>query len=133
MVKWNAIYKRISLMENPELGSGSVLNQWEKEGRKLSKWELCRVVKELRKFKRYKHALEVKRKQKWQIGFLFNVCGLLCLMGISYFLAAKPSSHLPPPPPPPPQKKKERWYFVVFDSLGAFWLSGLCYFWIEIG
>ncbi|XP_059430652.1 pentatricopeptide repeat-containing protein At1g02150-like [Corylus avellana] len=59
MVKWNAIYKRISLMENPELGSGSVLNQWEKEGRKLSKWELCRVVKELRKFKRYKHALEV--------------------------------------------------------------------------
>jgi hypothetical protein len=69
MVKWNAIYKRISLMENPELGSGSVLNQWEKEGRKLSKWELCRVVKELRKFKRYKHALEVKRKQKWQIGF----------------------------------------------------------------
>jgi hypothetical protein len=64
MVKWNAIYKRISLMENHELGSGSVLDQWEKEGRKLSKWELCRVVKELRKFKRYKHALEVKRKQK---------------------------------------------------------------------
>ncbi|KAG6677353.1 hypothetical protein I3843_14G021200 [Carya illinoinensis] len=59
MVKWNALYKRISLMENPELGSASVLNQWEKEGRKLSKWELCRVVKELRKFKKHKQALEV--------------------------------------------------------------------------
>ncbi|KAL5560625.1 hypothetical protein UlMin_036836 [Ulmus minor] len=59
MVKWNAIYKRISLMENPELGSSSVLNQWEKEGRQLTKWELCRVVKELRKYKRYERALEV--------------------------------------------------------------------------
>lgn len=41
------------------MGSGSVLNQWEKEGKRLSKWELCRVVKELRKFGRYKFALEV--------------------------------------------------------------------------
>ncbi|EOX96514.1 Tetratricopeptide repeat (TPR)-like superfamily protein isoform 1 [Theobroma cacao] len=59
MIKWNAIYKKISLMENPELGSASVLNEWEKGGRKLTKWELCRVVKELRKYKRYKQALEV--------------------------------------------------------------------------
>ncbi|XVF73542.1 hypothetical protein PTKIN_Ptkin12aG0210200 [Pterospermum kingtungense] len=59
MIKWNAIYKKISLMENPELGSASVLNDWEKGGRKLTKWELCRVVKELRKYKRYKQALEV--------------------------------------------------------------------------
>uniref|UniRef100_A0A5B6ZE07 Pentatricopeptide repeat-containing protein n=1 Tax=Davidia involucrata TaxID=16924 RepID=A0A5B6ZE07_DAVIN len=59
MVKWNAIYKRISLMEDPELGSASVLNQWENEGKKFTKWELCRVVKELRKFRRYKLALQV--------------------------------------------------------------------------
>ncbi|KAE8660718.1 Pentatricopeptide repeat-containing protein [Hibiscus syriacus] len=59
MVKWNALYRKISLMENPELGSASVLNDWEKGGRKLTKWELCRVVKELRKYKRYKQALEV--------------------------------------------------------------------------
>ncbi|KAJ8900300.1 hypothetical protein K2173_024940 [Erythroxylum novogranatense] len=59
VIKWNAIYKRISLMENPELGSGSVLDQWELEGKKLTKWELCRVIKELRKFKRYKQALEI--------------------------------------------------------------------------
>ena len=46
-------------MENPEMGSASVLNQWENEGKRLTKWELCRVVKELRKFKRFKMALEV--------------------------------------------------------------------------
>ena len=46
-------------MENPELGSATLLNDWKKEGRKLIKWELCRVVKELRKYKRYKQALEV--------------------------------------------------------------------------
>ncbi|KAK8635796.1 hypothetical protein V6N13_004514 [Hibiscus sabdariffa] len=59
MVKWTSLYKKISLMENPELGSASVLNDWEKAGRKLTKWELCRIVKELRKYKRYKQALEV--------------------------------------------------------------------------
>lgn len=48
-------------MENPELGSASVLNQWENEGKKLTKWELSRVVKELRKYKRFERALEVKQ------------------------------------------------------------------------
>ncbi|KAM1027636.1 hypothetical protein ACFX2G_041254 [Malus domestica] len=59
MVKWNAIYRKISLTEDPEVRSADMLNQWEKEGRKLTKWELCRVVKELRKYKRYDRALEV--------------------------------------------------------------------------
>lgn len=59
MIKWNAIYKKISFMENPELGSATVLNEWEKGGRKITKWELCRIVKELRKYRRYKLALEV--------------------------------------------------------------------------
>ncbi|EOA38945.1 hypothetical protein CARUB_v10011354mg [Capsella rubella] len=59
IIQWNAIYKKISLMEKPELGAASVLNQWEKGGRKLTKWELCRVVKELRKYKRPNQALEV--------------------------------------------------------------------------
>ncbi|XP_043717009.1 pentatricopeptide repeat-containing protein At1g02150 [Telopea speciosissima] len=58
-LKWSSLYRRISFMDNPELGSSSVLNQWEEEGRKLTKWELCRVVKELRKYRRYKLALEV--------------------------------------------------------------------------
>lgn len=59
MIKWNAIYRKISLMENPEMGCASVLNQWENGGRKVTKWELSRVIKELRKFRRYKQALEV--------------------------------------------------------------------------
>ncbi|GAV90328.1 TPR_1 domain-containing protein/PPR domain-containing protein [Cephalotus follicularis] len=59
ITKWATIYRRINLMENPELGSASVLNKWENEGKKLNKWELCRVVKELRKYKRYERALEV--------------------------------------------------------------------------
>ncbi|KAK0581277.1 hypothetical protein LWI29_011988 [Acer saccharum] len=59
MIKWNAIYKKISFMENPEEGSASVLNEWENGSRKVTKWELCRVVKELRKYRRYKQALEV--------------------------------------------------------------------------
>lgn len=46
-------------MDDPKKGSASVLNQWENEGKRLTKWELSRVIKELRKFKRYKLALEV--------------------------------------------------------------------------
>ncbi|KAL2491336.1 Pentatricopeptide repeat-containing protein [Abeliophyllum distichum] len=70
--KWNSISKRISMLENPQMGSASVLNQMENEGKKLSKWELCKVVKELRKFRRYKYALEVyewmnNRGEKYRI------------------------------------------------------------------
>ncbi|KAL6008543.1 hypothetical protein ACLOJK_034056 [Asimina triloba] len=35
------------------------LNKWAEEGKPLSKYQLNRVVRELRKYKRYKHALEV--------------------------------------------------------------------------
>ncbi|CAN4111886.1 unnamed protein product [Withania somnifera] len=62
IVKWNSIYKRISMNDGPQRGSVSVLNQWEDEGKKVTKWELSRVIKELRKFRRYKLALEV---YKW--------------------------------------------------------------------
>lgn len=44
-------------MENLELGSVSVLNQWENEGKNLTKWELSRVVKELRKYRRIRERL----------------------------------------------------------------------------
>ncbi|KNA14339.1 hypothetical protein SOVF_108240 [Spinacia oleracea] len=59
MLKWNIAYKRISLMKNPELGVASVLNQCENEGKRFTKWELCRIVRELRKYKRFQLALEV--------------------------------------------------------------------------
>ncbi|KAI7733466.1 hypothetical protein M8C21_033996 [Ambrosia artemisiifolia] len=56
---WKTIYKRISMMGNREKGSSGVLNQWENEGNVVTKWELCRLVKELRKYGRYNLALEV--------------------------------------------------------------------------
>lgn len=49
-------------MEDPSLGSGIVLDRWEAEERRLSKWDLCRVAKELRKFRRHKLALEVPKR-----------------------------------------------------------------------
>lgn len=80
MIKWSSIYRRISLMEKPELGAATVLNQMEKDGKKLTKWELCRVVKELRKFKRHKQALEVKYQNSW-----FR-CSFLGILQVSYCL-----------------------------------------------
>ena len=57
---WNAICRRISLIENPEVDSSTVLNKWEDQGKWLTKLDLCKVIKELRKYKRHKRALEVK-------------------------------------------------------------------------
>ncbi|KAL0905017.1 hypothetical protein M5K25_027188 [Dendrobium thyrsiflorum] len=58
-LKWSSLYRRISIMENPNADSATVLEQWEGAERKLSKWDLCRVVKELRRFGRFKRALEI--------------------------------------------------------------------------
>ncbi|XP_073125158.1 pentatricopeptide repeat-containing protein At1g02150-like [Henckelia pumila] len=72
-LKWSDVYKKISTMEGQNMGSASVLNEAENEGRSLSKWDLHRVVKELRKFRRYKSALEVlewmnNRAEKYRVG-----------------------------------------------------------------
>nr|CAD1844927.1 unnamed protein product [Ananas comosus var. bracteatus] len=58
-LKWSSLYRRIATMENEGLRSGAVLDRWEEEEQRLSKWELCRVAKELRKFRRFRLALEV--------------------------------------------------------------------------
>lgn len=62
-LKWSSLYRRISTMDNPSLGSASVLDRWEEDemgpDRRLVKWDLCRVAKELRKFRRFKLALQV--------------------------------------------------------------------------
>ncbi|PKA50293.1 Pentatricopeptide repeat-containing protein [Apostasia shenzhenica] len=58
-LKWSTLYRRISTMENVNDGSSFVLDRWEDEERKLSKWELFRVIKELRKFGRLTRALEI--------------------------------------------------------------------------
>ncbi|XP_047321725.1 pentatricopeptide repeat-containing protein At1g02150-like [Impatiens glandulifera] len=58
-MNWNRVYKRLSLSEDPNTGAATVLNQCEKEGKNLTKWALSRIVKELRRFRKYKLALEV--------------------------------------------------------------------------
>ncbi|WOL07155.1 hypothetical protein Cni_G15893 [Canna indica] len=58
-LRWSTLYRRISTMEDLSLGAGAVLDRWEAEEKRLSKWDLCRVAKELRKFRRFKLALEV--------------------------------------------------------------------------
>lgn len=61
MLKYIHINFRLYIGQaDPELGSASVLNQWENEGKTLTKWQLCRVVKELRKFRKHHRALQVK-------------------------------------------------------------------------
>ncbi|KAK4476454.1 hypothetical protein RD792_015607 [Penstemon davidsonii] len=69
---WKIIHKRISMLEDPNMDSASVLNELENEGNRLSKWELTKVVKEFRKFRRYKYALQVHewmndRAEKYRI------------------------------------------------------------------
>lgn len=58
-LKWKTLYKKISLKEKPEMSTAAVLNQFENKGKALTKSDVSRVVKELRKYKRYKLALEV--------------------------------------------------------------------------
>uniref|UniRef100_A0A7N0T0B1 Pentatricopeptide repeat-containing protein n=1 Tax=Kalanchoe fedtschenkoi TaxID=63787 RepID=A0A7N0T0B1_KALFE len=60
MQKWNVTYRKISLMENnSDASAAQVLSQAESEGKRFTKWELCKIVKELRKYRRFRLALEV--------------------------------------------------------------------------
>lgn len=56
---WIGTYKKISMLEDRNLSSDSVLNELVNKGKKFNRWELCRVAKELRRFRRYRHALQV--------------------------------------------------------------------------
>jgi len=73
IVRWNDVYRRISLNPDPDMGSAEVLNRWENEGKTLTKWELSRVVKELRKYKKFRRALEVKTLSS----YIFFIWGTL--------------------------------------------------------
>ncbi|VFQ69986.1 unnamed protein product [Cuscuta campestris] len=56
---WFDLYKRLAWMPDPENGAASVLTQCENEGLRIPKSNLSRVVRQLRKVKQYKLALEV--------------------------------------------------------------------------
>lgn len=55
----NHLYRRISPLGDPKVSIVPVLDQWILEGRTVTKQPLLSIIKELRRFKRYTHALEV--------------------------------------------------------------------------
>ncbi|RDX58066.1 Pentatricopeptide repeat-containing protein, partial [Mucuna pruriens] len=64
IVRWNDVYRKISMNPDPDAGSADVLNKWENQGKTLTKWELSRIIKELRKYKRYHRALQGGRRTR---------------------------------------------------------------------
>ncbi|XP_010439439.1 PREDICTED: pentatricopeptide repeat-containing protein At2g20710, mitochondrial-like [Camelina sativa] len=55
------LYKRISPLGDPKISIVPVLDEWRGEGNYTSKEELRGMIKELMKYKRFGHALEVSR------------------------------------------------------------------------
>lgn len=53
------LYKRISPLGDPKISIVPVLDEWRGEGNYTSKEELRGMIKELTKYKRFVHALEV--------------------------------------------------------------------------
>lgn len=46
-------------MNDPTISAASLLNEYEKAGKRFTKWELHRIIKQLRRIRRFKRALEV--------------------------------------------------------------------------
>jgi len=53
------LYRRISRLGDPKRSAVEELERWITEGREVKKWVLKGIVRELRKYYRHKHALEV--------------------------------------------------------------------------
>lgn len=51
--------RRLLKLIYPKRSAVVVLRKWAEEGKSIQKYQLSRVVRELRKYKRFKHALEV--------------------------------------------------------------------------
>uniref|UniRef100_A0A0K8RGQ7 Putative chloroplast n=1 Tax=Ixodes ricinus TaxID=34613 RepID=A0A0K8RGQ7_IXORI len=59
LLNWSDVYKKLYMLKKSDSGAAAVLSRIENEGKKITKWELSKVVKELRKLKRFKLALEI--------------------------------------------------------------------------
>lgn len=51
--------RRLMTLAFPKRSAVIAIRKWQEEGHTVRKYELNRIVRELRKLKRYKHALEV--------------------------------------------------------------------------
>ncbi|KAA8516861.1 hypothetical protein F0562_017321 [Nyssa sinensis] len=60
----DSLYRRISPIGDPRVSIVPVLDQWIEEGRKVYKDQLQNIIKQLRRYRRFKHALEVSQ---WMI------------------------------------------------------------------
>ncbi|CAK9181799.1 unnamed protein product [Ilex paraguariensis] len=57
--KWpQTLYRRISPVGDPNISIVPVLDQWVREGKEVQREELQWIIKELKFYRRYKHALE---------------------------------------------------------------------------
>ncbi|ERN02143.1 pentatricopeptide repeat-containing protein At1g60770 [Amborella trichopoda] len=57
--KGKTLYRRLSALGDSSKSAGQELTRWVGEGKAVKKWEIERIIKELRKFKRFHHALEL--------------------------------------------------------------------------
>lgn len=55
----DSLYGRISRARNPRISIIPVLNQWVDQGRDLKQAELQKIIRQLRKYRRFSHALQV--------------------------------------------------------------------------
>ncbi|KAJ4976950.1 hypothetical protein NE237_002056 [Protea cynaroides] len=67
-----SLYKRISPVGDPNASIVPVLNQWIEEGSTVSKKQLQAMVKQLKEYRRFKHALEVKESNLLKIGIQYQ-------------------------------------------------------------
>lgn len=70
--------KRLMSLVYPKRSAVIAISKWKEEGHPVRKYELNRIVRELRKLKRYKHALEVS-------SFPFSPLCNLILYSLSQF------------------------------------------------
>lgn len=70
---FETLYHRISRAGNPRISIVPVLDQWIEEGRDVNKSELQSFIKMLRKYRRYSHALQVRRNNNFFLFLLYTI------------------------------------------------------------
>ncbi|EXB79630.1 hypothetical protein L484_011570 [Morus notabilis] len=57
--KGDTLFQRISRCGDPKISLIPVLNHWAEQGRDVNQPELQRIIKQLRKYRRFSHALQL--------------------------------------------------------------------------
>jgi hypothetical protein len=58
-----SLVRRLLSLKYSKKSAVVTLTEWSQEGNRLQKYQINRIVRELRKYKRYKHALEVSKAE----------------------------------------------------------------------